>query len=175
MSLRCLTRFSTGTKSASTVERGTRFELLALAELTRLSFQLTRSGGANDLGVDLFGFWKLGPRVCHPVIVQCKCEARRVGTSYLRELEGSLSRRAPNEVGFLVSSGGFTKNSISYASGSKLRLVLVTMHHDDGFIKEFRMNAPAKEQLSGISCAVERTADQVACLRLTYRSRLLGE
>lgn len=57
MSLRCLTRFSTGTKSASTVERGTRFELLALAELTRLSFQLTRSGGANDLGVDLFGFW----------------------------------------------------------------------------------------------------------------------
>lgn len=75
----------------------------------------------------------------------------------------------------IIASGGFTKNSISYASGSKLRLVLVTMHHDDGFIKEFRMNAPAKEQLSGISCAVERTADQVACLRLTYRSRLLGE
>jgi hypothetical protein len=54
----------------STVAVGTAFELYTSEILSSFSFHLSRSGGANDQGVDLHGFWKLSSKIAHPVIIQ---------------------------------------------------------------------------------------------------------
>lgn len=71
---------------------GTRYEYLCVSTLARLSFSLTRMGGSNDAGVDLFGTWKL-PSLPHPlrVLVQCKARRANISPETVRELEGAAA------------------------------------------------------------------------------------
>jgi hypothetical protein len=102
-----LTR-KTAPKTQTTVEKGTLFEMLTLNTFSQLGMKLQRKGGAGDGGIDLEGKWKI-PRsniIPFSMIIQCKCEAKKLGPNYLRELEGSLSRVPKSSLGMLVSSQG---------------------------------------------------------------------
>ena len=108
----------------STVDRGTRFEMGTMAYLTSTfsSMHLIRTGGANDGGVDLLGWWELpnasGQRV--RVVVQCKSEAKKLGPIHVRELRGVATKcfatptppTAPPGLAILASSSGFSKQCI---------------------------------------------------------------
>lgn len=48
----------------------------------------------------------------------------------------------------------------------------MTLDDSTGEIKEFRMNAAAKIQLSGISCAIEREGEMGKVV-LMYRNKIL--
>ena len=90
-----------------TTVRGTQYELACLQTLERwLRMQVYRTGGANDRGMDLCGWWAphalqarrdteaapLSAADRMRVIVQCKAEAKPAGPSIVRELEGTLVR-----------------------------------------------------------------------------------
>jgi hypothetical protein len=53
-----------------------------------------------------------------------------------------------------------------------MRVILMTLDDSTGEIKEFRMNAAAKIQLSGISCAIEREGEMGKVV-LMYRNKIL--
>lgn len=90
--------------------RGTAYERACLGALQDwLKMQLYRTGGKNDGGMDLCGWWapwsdEAGgashdarlPSALR-VIVQCKAEAKPAGPSIVRELEGTLARAAWNQ------------------------------------------------------------------------------
>ena len=93
---------------ASTVARGSAFERATRHFLAREPFKLallSHSGGANDHGVDLRGWWRppslagsstnssssgsgSGSRMGLRALVQCKAVAKPLGPRALRELEG---------------------------------------------------------------------------------------
>jgi hypothetical protein len=105
----------TGLSKKSTVYNGTYYEYLCQKSLKSLGFKLHRTGGRNDLGIDLLGQLQL-PSQDHPLqcIVQCKALNKRLSPSLVRELEGSFSG-APslwagdNVVGVLCSPKPATK------------------------------------------------------------------
>ncbi|KAI9826269.1 MAG: hypothetical protein M1826_006691 [Phylliscum demangeonii] len=86
-----------GLSSASSVYHGTRYEYQVQAGLQRLGFQLARSGGRSDAGVDLFGTWRLpvpgpSPIAALRVLIQCKATRhKRPGPHLVRELEGAYA------------------------------------------------------------------------------------
>ncbi|KAJ3226339.1 hypothetical protein HK099_005047 [Clydaea vesicula] len=157
-------------KKLSTVEVGTKFELATMSTLKKLNFDLRRIGGAGDNGVDLTGFWNLKKKLNFPVVVQCKREKKKIGTNYLRELEGVLSRRErKGSLGFLVSSEGFTSKSVTHFNSSILPLFLVHLKElqlktssqtkkDDFFennetsyyISDFKMNKVAEDLIKDL-------------------------
>lgn len=101
---------ATNTSLHSTVFRGTMYEFAARHMLTSQfhCFNLTRSGGAGDYGVDLFGRWDLSQYPCLgkaranslaarsqndlasgvTVLVQCKNYNSKIGAAVVRELGG---------------------------------------------------------------------------------------
>ena len=89
--------------------RGTAYEQASLRVLQGwLRMSVYRTGGANDSGMDLCGWWaphRLSNK-SHAysqdqaktrVIVQCKALAKPVGPSIVRELEGTLIRAVWNK------------------------------------------------------------------------------
>ena len=93
----------------SHIKLGTQFERDTIATLRRLRFNLTRTGGANDGGVDFMGSWDLPPlstgtnavngddgvsndavnRIS--VIGQCKHTSRPVGVDVVRDFDGAMA------------------------------------------------------------------------------------
>ncbi|KAL9600074.1 MAG: hypothetical protein Q9219_003444 [cf. Caloplaca sp. 3 TL-2023] len=80
---------STSLSPTSSLYIGTRYEYLCAATLRRLSFNLIRTGGRSDHGIDLLGHWHL-PSLPYPLraLVQCKALKSKPGPSLVRELEG---------------------------------------------------------------------------------------
>lgn len=94
----------------SAVFRGTMYELAAkrMLESRFHCFNLTRTGGAGDYGVDIFGRWNLSQYSCVEkagatslaagsdidlasgvsVLVQCKNHTNKIGAAVVRELGG---------------------------------------------------------------------------------------
>jgi hypothetical protein len=111
----------------STVDRGTRFENGTLLYLEQKfpNMHLIRTGGANDGGVDLVGWWHLNgdlssatpttPSDRARVVVQCKAEAKKLGPIHVRELKGVVNtNRSDNTdvLAILASSSGFSKQCL---------------------------------------------------------------
>lgn len=111
----------------STVDRGTRFENSTKLYLSKRipSMELMRTGGANDGGIDLFGWWyptsscldtsatSTSDRV--RVIVQCKAEAKKLGPIHVREIRGvveKMSRENTAILAVLSSASGFSKQCL---------------------------------------------------------------
>ena len=167
------------TSEQSTVEKGTRYELFVINELHKFGFKLLRRGGAGDEGVDFAGHWylplsndnssssssssSLSSSSSIPsqystveVIGQCKHEAKRSSSKYVRELEGVVARFSHRQVsstssartsktksppssytaspllGLLVSNAGFSKAARSRHLQSHLPLVLCAIDIGDG-------------------------------------------
>ena len=141
----------------STVHRGNAFEARSLKLLEQtMSMSLKRVGGKEDGGIDLVGWWWLpelssnaskscsNPQVRRRIRVvgQCKAEKKKLGPSYVRELEGVIYRfiNAPtgktesfpstdsspsSVVALLVSQSAFTKSTILHAQSSSIPFFLL--------------------------------------------------
>ncbi|WFD34300.1 hypothetical protein MCUN1_001139 [Malassezia cuniculi] len=132
--------------------RGTAYELACQRELQRmLGAVLVHSGGTNDGGVDLSGWWTpMRDRV--RVLVQCKAEAKKVGPAYVRELEGTALRAAWDRsrlrteeayiptampLGVLASASGFSRAALLYAQSSQVPLALIHLSGTGSGAAEF--------------------------------------
>lgn len=94
-----------GKRSYSAVSLGKHFEKMAVAALTRHSFDVYVCGGPKDKGVDFRGKWRLKD-LCVPVVGQCRKYKKRLGPRHVREMEGVLGRESEDTLGILVSSQG---------------------------------------------------------------------
>lgn len=113
---RTLTSSTSSSTSSSTVSVGTAYEHLCARTLRRLGFNLTRTGGRADRGIDLIGTWtvpspfpSLSPSPAPApdaltstlpqtqtqtqtlrVVIQCKAHNRTPHPQWVRELEGTI-------------------------------------------------------------------------------------
>ena len=123
--------------SKASVYIGTYYEYLCASALRRLSFNLSRSGGANDRGIDLYGTWQV-PCLQYPLRVLVQCKARkeaRIGPDAVRELEGAVAGapdgwRLPSTIGVLCGKQPAT-NGVREAvkkSGTPILWIMVEEH-----------------------------------------------
>lgn len=125
---------------------GTRYEYLAQEILTRVGFELVRTGKAGDRGVDLAGWWHLpssrndgnGGQERLRVLVQCKRikGQRKVTPSVVREMDGAFlgapaGWRSDEVFGIIVSTKPATKGVIAALGASKRPLVWICMEEHD--------------------------------------------
>lgn len=107
----------TGLSPTSTTYIGTHYEYTVQSTLRRFGFNLSRTGGRGDSGIDLLGTWHLPPSLAPQplrVLVQCKALKTKVGPNLIRELEGMFvgaptGWKGKGVVGFLVSTREATK------------------------------------------------------------------
>lgn len=95
------------------------FEVLVAEHFRRLGFSVTETGGGGpDGGVDI-----LLRKGSDRYLVQCKhWRARRVGVEPVRELYGVMAAQRMAG-GFVVTSGDFTEEARTFASGRELQLI----------------------------------------------------
>jgi hypothetical protein len=135
---------------ASSVFRGTLFEYSVLECLKRHSFDVYRTGGADDKGIDLRGHWTLPVLTTNsqdgeesnssekrikrtrqiPVVVQCKHEIKKLGPRVVREVGGirtfvsTVEERPSETLRVLASSSMFTEKAIQAMMTSTSALLL---------------------------------------------------
>lgn len=99
------------------------FELLVGEGFRLQGYQVAETGGGGaDGGVDLV-LTKPGKGGGEKFLVQCKqWRALKVGVDVVRELYGVMAARGATG-GFVVTSGRFTDDAISFASGRNVKLV----------------------------------------------------
>ena len=99
------------------------FEMLVGEGFRLQGYQVVETGGGGaDGGVDLV-LTKPGKNGGEKHLVQCKqWRAFKVGVDVVRELYGVMAARGATG-GFVVTSGRFTDEAISFASGRNLTLV----------------------------------------------------
>eukprot|EP01104_Vermistella_antarctica_P007032 TRINITY_DN17768_c0_g1_i1.p1 TRINITY_DN17768_c0_g1~~TRINITY_DN17768_c0_g1_i1.p1 ORF type:complete len:263 (+),score=8.48 TRINITY_DN17768_c0_g1_i1:194-982(+) len=139
--------------SESYVSRGTEFEELVVDSLRRFAFDIQRTGGPGDKGIDFRGTWQLPPELKVPVIGQCKFSSRRLKAMYIRELEGVLSHHAPGTLGLLISSVGFSEAATSYFQLPRSLPVMLGVVNSSGDLALLKLNAAAKALLPHLTLA----------------------
>jgi len=99
------------------------FEMLVGEGFRLQGYQVAETGGGGaDGGVDLV-LTKPGKNGGEKFLVQCKrWRAFKVGVDVVRELYGVMAARGATG-GFVVTSGRFTAEAISFASGRNVNLV----------------------------------------------------
>jgi restriction system protein len=99
------------------------FEMLVGEGFRLQGYQVVETGGGGaDGGVDLV-LTKPGKNGGEKFLVQCKqWRAFKVGVDVVRELYGVMAARGATG-GFVVTSGRFTDDAISFASGRNVTLV----------------------------------------------------
>ena len=124
----------------STTFQGTHYEYTVASGLTRLGFDVLRTGKASDLGIDLLGWWHL-PLSSHSdaqpmkVLLQCKAYVAKLGPRYVRELEGSFPGapahwQGNGVMGFLVAPSEATKGMREAMVKSRLPLGFMQVTRD---------------------------------------------
>ncbi|KAI4150440.1 MAG: hypothetical protein LQ340_004066 [Diploschistes diacapsis] len=152
----------TGLSPTTTVFKGTKYEYICLSSLQRFGFSLLRTGGANDVGIDLMGTWTL-PTSAHPlrVLVQCKFRRAKPSPVLVRELEGSFiggPQGWRDEDYDSVESGGADAGlvgvlcvpgepttSVRQAVRRSLRGIVVAVISEEGQVKQFFWNKRVEE------------------------------
>ena len=99
------------------------FEMLVGEGFRLQGYQVVETGGGGaDGGVDLV-LTKAGKNGGEKFLVQCKqWRAGKVGVDVVRELYGVMAARGATG-GFVVTSGRFTEEAVSFASGRNVTLV----------------------------------------------------
>lgn len=101
------------------------FEMLVGEGFRLQGYQVVETGGSADGGVDLV-LTKGGEKF----LVQCKqWRAFKVGVDVARELYGVMAARGATG-GFVVTSGRFTDDAASFASGRNINLINGPKLHD---------------------------------------------
>lgn len=98
---------------------GRRFEIELAMVLKKLGYDVRRTGGAGDGGVDLALSLE-----GHEIIVQCKAHKKPIGPGPVRDLYGAMVHRNVPEA-WLVSTAGFSSAAKDFAKGKRIRLLRV--------------------------------------------------
>ena len=127
------------------------FEMLVGEGFRLQGYQVVETGGGGaDGGVDLV-LTKPGKNGGEKFLVQCKqWRAFKVGVDVVRELYGVMAARGATG-GFVVTSGRFTDEAITFASGRNVNLV-------DGP----KLRGLIRKAKAGIDCSPARAAAAVA-------------
>lgn len=144
---------------------GTRYEYLAQASLSRIGFDLLRTGKTGDRGVDLAGWWYLLPPSPDAstsaerlrVVVQCKriTGKRKLTPSVVREMDGAFlgapaGWKGDAVSGIIVSTKPATKGVISALQSSKRALVWICLEeHDLQTNESAEVPSPSDTHVSG--------------------------
>ncbi|KAF2101822.1 hypothetical protein NA57DRAFT_11109, partial [Rhizodiscina lignyota] len=142
---------SNGTSQTSTVYVGTLYEYTVIESMKRFGFDLTRTGKASDLGIDLLGHWTV-PSLPVPIrtLVQCKARSKKLRPENVRELEGAFSGapagwRGDGVLGFLVAAESATKGMRDALVRSKWPLGFLQVSRG-GAVEQFLWNHSAAEK-----------------------------
>jgi len=134
------------------------FEMLVGEGFRLQGYQVVETGGGGaDGGVDLV-LTRPGKNGGEKFLVQCKqWRALKVGVDVVRELYGVMAARGATG-GFVVTSGRFTDDAVSFASGRNVTLVdgpkLL------GLIRQARADARQRAARTGGVKATRPTADE---------------
>ncbi|KAL4803503.1 hypothetical protein BDV18DRAFT_144881 [Aspergillus unguis] len=135
----------TALPESTTTYQGTLYEYTVQSYLRNSAFNLHRTGGRSDLGIDLSGTWHVGPNpTIEPpvrVLVQCKALKTKIGPHVVRELEGVTARHfAPGAgAGVLVAPREATKGVREALGRSGMPLVWMMMERD-GSLRQILWN-----------------------------------
>lgn len=160
---------------SSTVYKGTLFEYTVLETLTGYGFQLYRTGGNDDKGIDLRGSWHLSPTTHLDVAIQCKHEAKKIGPKYVRELGGI---KAPNTTLLMLASfNTYTPLAIQalMASTSPLCLGVIEPDNQDfgmGRLRQMIWNVAATNFLGPLQVKILHHEGD-ARLKLMYDKKIV--
>ena len=135
------------------------FEMLVGEGFRLQGYQVVETGGGGaDGGVDLV-LTKPGKNGGEKFLVQCKqWRAFKVGVDVVRELYGVMAARGATG-GFVVTSGRFTDDAISFASGRNVTLVDGPKLH--GLLRQAKAGVDHSPARPAAATAVQRSAASV--------------
>ncbi|KAK9472250.1 uncharacterized protein V1510DRAFT_417738 [Dipodascopsis tothii] len=161
----------------STVFNGTLYEYTVMAALRKLSrgFALTRTGGANDRGIDVRGTWTV-PAAARPqkstaatrrsadaspppaelrtlrLVVSCKAEKAKPAVRHFRELAGTLPAEDRHTLAILAAQQPATVQGQRQllAWDRPMAFLCVDSYADLGRVRQFYWNQAAQEFLQGV-------------------------
>ncbi|TGJ84747.1 hypothetical protein E0Z10_g4042 [Xylaria hypoxylon] len=154
----------TGLDVESKVFVGTHYEYSIASALRPLGFDLRRTGGQSDKGIDLLGTWRVPSMPENfplQVLLQCKAystaRSSKIGPQLIRELEGACLG-APygwRGVGLLVSQRPASKGVREAMGQSRWPLGYVSCS-TDGVLQQMLWNQRAEEEgLEGMGVTVK--------------------
>ncbi|QSL66693.1 hypothetical protein MERGE_001077 [Pneumocystis wakefieldiae] len=122
--------------------------------LKRYNINLWRVGGRNDQGIDLRGYWyyeREKTRHKLPVIVQCKNEKKKIGSRYIREMNGVLSEENEGILG-LISCCGYTEMAQKQLlkASKAMGICIILPKNEEGFLKKIIWNMEASKLIRGL-------------------------
>ena len=140
------------------------FEMLVGEGFRLQGYQVVETGGGGaDGGVDLV-LTKPGKSGGEKFLVQCKqWRAYKVGVDVVRELYGVMAAKGATG-GFVVTSGRFTDEAISFASGRNVALVDGPKLH--GLLRQAQVSAersPAQKPAVPVAHSPAPSAKALAC------------
>lgn len=140
------------------------FEMLVGEGFRLQGYQVVETGGGGaDGGIDLV-LTKPGKSGGEKFLVQCKqWRAYKVGVDVVRELYGVMAAKGATG-GFVVTSGRFTDEAISFASGRNVTLVDGPKLH--GLLRQAQAGAersPAQEPAVPVAHSPAPSALALAC------------
>lgn len=132
------------------------FEMLVGEGFRLQGYQVVETGGGGaDGGVDLV-LSKPSKNGSEKFLVQCKqWRAFKVGVDVVRELYGVMAARGATG-GFVVTSGRFTNEAVSFASGRNVTLVDGPKLH--GLLRQAKAGADRSPTRSAVASAVRPSA-----------------
>lgn len=175
----------TGLKESSPVFKGTRFEYLVAMTLSRLGFELQRTGRSNDLGIDLVGTWDLPQREAQgPMRVLVQCKASPPTPAMVRELEGAYvgapaGWRDNQVLAMLAVSHSATAGVRAAVQRSRCPMAAVNITRE-GSVQQFIWNAVANQiglDALGVTLQYSNSSDKQAagsvasCVALTWQGQ----
>lgn len=171
-----------GLDTSSTTFNGTLYEYTVMDSLKRFKFDLTRTGGRSDRGIDLLGTWNL-PTSPVPIraLIQCKYHtgASTIQPSYIRELEGAFlgapsGWRGEGVMALLATTKEATKGVREAMTRSKWPMGFLTID-TDGSIRQFLWNHGATQRgLEGMGVTLRHLPKANAVsqeIALTFENR----
>lgn len=140
------------------------FEMLVGEGFRLQGYQVAETGGGGaDGGVDLV-LTKPGKNGSEKFLVQCKqWRAYKVGVDVVRELYGVMAAKGATG-GFVVTSGRFTDEAVSFASGRNVTLVDGPKLH--GLLRQAQAGAersPAQKPAGPMAHPPAPSAQALAC------------
>lgn len=140
------------------------FEMLVGEGFRLQGYQVLETGGGGaDGGIDLV-LTKPGKNGGEKLLVQCKqWRAYKVGVDVVRELYGVMAAKGATG-GFVVTSGRFTDEAISFASGRNVTLVDGPKLH--GLLRQAQAGAnrsPAQKPAVPVAHAPSPSAQALDC------------
>ena len=146
-------------KNYSILNKGILFENETLNTLKNYNFEIKKTKTSHDNGIDFYGHWIFkNSNNKFKVIGSVKNESKKIGTNYIREFNGVLSKHEneSNLIGIFVSKSGYSNFAINEMKKSNIPLILCKIKDDQ--INFFLMNSISTKLLSPIlNIGIERS------------------